>query len=191
MPMLRESLKLSRDVGDRWLSSYPTRILGIVAANQSDYDAATSLLEESLAIEREIGDKWATAQSLSALAYVAYKQKNYKRAVTLLNESLVLRKESESKPGIAECFERLGMVAAELGRQERAARLLGAAEALRKAIGAPVYAVDRADHERAAASIRSGSAAKGLDRAWAEGRAMTLEQAIEYALADRPEVTTP
>jgi hypothetical protein len=27
--------------------------------------------------------------------------------------------------------------------------------------------------------------------AWAEGRAMTLEQTIEYALADRPDVTTP
>jgi hypothetical protein len=75
------------------------------------------------------------------------------------------------------------MAAAEMGRLERAARLLGAAEALRKAIGASVYEVDRADHERAAASIRSGSGAKGLDRAWAEGRAMTLEQAIEYALA--------
>jgi hypothetical protein len=104
--------------------------------------------------------------------------------MTLLNESLILRKDVGSKPGIAECFERLGMVAAELGRLERAARLLGAAEALREATGTPVQAVDRADRERAAASVRSGSEAKRLDQAWAEGRAMTLEQAIEYALEE-------
>ena len=90
--------------------------------------------------------------------------------MSLLNESLVLRKDAESKPGIAECFERLGMVAAEQGRLERAARLLGAAEALRETTGTPVQAVDRADHKRAAASVRSGREAKRLDRVWAEGR---------------------
>ena len=110
--------------------------------------------------------------------------------MSLLNESLVLRKDAESKPGIAECFERLGMVAAEQGRLERAARLLGAAEALREATDTQVRAVDRADHERAAASVRSGREAKRLDRVWAEGRAMTLEQAVEYALAF-PEAERP
>jgi hypothetical protein len=33
------------------------------------------------------------------------------------------------------------------------------------------------------AAVRSGLDEKRLNMAWAEGRAMTLEQAIEYALA--------
>jgi hypothetical protein len=120
-PLLRESLTLCREIGDRWLTAYPTRILGIVAANQGDYEVAKGLLEESLALERELGDKWGTAQSQSTLGYVAFNQKNYMRAMTLLNESLVLRKEVGSKPGIAECLERLGTVAGGLGQLERAA----------------------------------------------------------------------
>ena len=182
-PMLRESLRLCREIGDRWLTAYPTRILGIVAANQGEYEGATGLLEESLAIERETGDKWGEAQSLSTLASIACNQQNYERAAILLNESLILRRDVGSKPGIAECLERLGMVFGGQGHLERAARLLGAAEALREAIGALVPLVDRADYDRAVATVRSGSAEKRLGIVWAEGRAMTLEQAIEYALA--------
>jgi non-specific serine/threonine protein kinase len=94
-----------------------------------------------------------------------------------------LTKPSASKPGVAECLERLGGVAGGQGHLERAARLLGAAEAVREAIGAAALAQDRTDDDRNVAIVRSRLDEKRLNMAWAEGRAMTLEQAIEYALA--------
>jgi hypothetical protein len=50
-----------------------------------------------------------------------------------------------------------------------------------------VPVVDRADHDRNVAIVRSGPDEKRLNIAWAEGRAMTLEQAVEYTLAGNPD----
>jgi hypothetical protein len=48
----------------------------------------------------------------------------------------------------------------------------------------------RSDYDRPVATIRDGLKEEAFAAAWAEGRAMTLEQAIEYALASgRPSGT--
>jgi hypothetical protein len=66
---------------------------------------------------------------------------------------------------------------------EQAARLLGAAEALRVATHVPVPPVDQTDYERTVAAARAHLDEATFAAAWAEGRAMTLEQAIDLALA--------
>ena len=77
---------------------------------------------------------------------------------------------------------------AALGRFLSAARIWGAAERLREEIGSPVLPVDRPGYDRrviAARAARGDDAA--FDRAWREGRALTLEQAIDLALAEKIE----
>jgi hypothetical protein len=61
--------------------------------------------------------------------------------------------------------------------------LFGAAEALRVAIDAPRLPVERADYERWVAAVRAQLGAEAFAAEWAEGGAMTLEQAIASALA--------
>ncbi len=183
-PLFQESMTLCREIGDKWLLAYPVRNLGTVAAYKGDYGMATAFLEESLAIGQGTGDKWGMAYSQSTLGNVAFNQGNYERAMALLKESLVLRREVGSKQGVAECLERLAGVAGAQGQSERAARLFGAAEALRVSIGAPLARVDRLDYDRNVAATRAGVDELAFATAWAEGRAMTLEQAIEYALSD-------
>jgi hypothetical protein len=70
------------------------------------------------------------------------------------------------------------------GDYGRAARLFGAGEALREAIGASVlfYLVD---YDRAVAAARDALGEEALATAWAQGREMTLDQAVAYAL-DEP-----
>jgi len=68
---------------------------------------------------------------------------------------------------------------------DRAVRLFGAAEALREAIGLLSAPQERADYDARLAATRSRLGVVAFEAAWAEGRAMTLEQAIEYALAIR------
>ncbi len=65
---------------------------------------------------------------------------------------------------------------------ERAARLWGAAEALREVIGSPRPPNEREEYERGLATVREALGEEVFSAAWAEGRAMSLEQAIEYAL---------
>ena len=68
------------------------------------------------------------------------------------------------------------------GQAEQAAWLLGAAEAPREIIGAPVPPVDRAGYDSQVAAMRSQLDEARFAAAWAEGRAMTIEEAVEYAL---------
>jgi DNA-binding NarL/FixJ family response regulator len=60
--------------------------------------------------------------------------------------------------------------------------LLGAAEALREAVGAFVLPLYSAEYDRGLAAARAELDEEAFRAAWLEGRAMTPEQAIEYAL---------
>ena len=64
----------------------------------------------------------------------------------------------------------------------RSARLYGATEALREAVGAPLPPVDRPDHDHKVAAARAQLDEAVWKTAWAEGKAMILEDVVEYAL---------
>ena len=67
---------------------------------------------------------------------------------------------------------------------QQGARLLGAAEALLEAVGAVLDADDRIVYEQGVTSARAQLSEEKFERAWAEGRAMSMERAIEYALEE-------
>jgi hypothetical protein len=81
------------------------------------------------------------------------------------------------------CLAGLGSAAALGGAPERAARLWGAAERLREAIGCRPAPAARATYERALAAARAQLGEEAFAAAWAAGGALTLEQAIDEALA--------
>ena len=64
------------------------------------------------------------------------------------------------------------------------ARLAGVATALRRSLGSALPPVDREGHERYLAAARAHLDEAAWEAAWAEGRAMPLEQAIAYALEE-------
>ncbi len=68
----------------------------------------------------------------------------------------------------------------------RAARLLGAADALRAEMGATLDRDNLAEYDRMVAAARRQLGARDWAAAWAEGRAMAVEQAVAYALAEDP-----
>jgi hypothetical protein len=76
----------------------------------------------------------------------------------------------------------LAEVAWASSQPERAARLLGAEAALRTVLGYQTWPTIRADYEHIVAGVRAQLGEEALAAAWAEGRAMTMEQAIVYAL---------
>ena len=69
-----------------------------------------------------------------------------------------------------------------VGEPERAARLLGAAETTLSRIGAYIETTDRPEFERINREVRALLHEATFQAAWAEGRKMTLEQAVADAL---------
>jgi len=72
-------------------------------------------------------------------------------------------------------------------QSQRAARLLGAAEALREATGTPMTPVETTEYELTLPTVRSRLGEATFNAAWAEGRALIIEQAIALALRNSPE----
>ena len=78
---------------------------------------------------------------------------------------------------------RLAEAACAEGEFERAARLFGAAEALREAIGTPAPLCERPDRDDNVAAARARLDDATWEATWAEGQAMSLGEAVGYALA--------
>jgi predicted ATPase len=193
--LLEQSLALSRELGDTSTSAVIILNLGHVALAQGEYTRAVALLEQSLVLGREVEAHTTIAWALRSLGTVAHREGDHARAAGLHAQALVLYRESSDQWGIIESLEGLAAAAAGQGQHQRtalpieagrhfrrAARLLGVAAALRTSTGYPMSLVDREDVERdTAAGAALGE--PGFTAAWAEGRAMTLEQAIAYALS--------
>lgn len=160
------------------------RALGIAARHEGDYARAAALLEESVEISREVRNKSSLADALDSLGTVAFCQGNDKRAGALQREALTLRRQLGQRRGVAESLEGLASLAAAGGKPERAVRLLGAAEALREAIGTPLPPSDRPDYERSVSTLQQRLDERLFTTTWAEGRAMTPEAAMGYALSE-------
>src|SRR3712207_7167529 len=84
--------------------------------------------------------------------------------------------------GIGLCLAGLAGVAGRQGHADRAARLFGAAEALHEAIHDPPPPAHRREIEQNVALARAHLGEARWKTGWAEGRTMSLEQAIAYAL---------
>ncbi len=180
--LFEQSLALRRTLADQRDVASSLNNLAVVAREQGDYPSASTFLEESLAICRELKFKQGIASALNTLGTVSYVLGHYQLARAQLAESLTVYHELGYKRDVAECLEGLAGVAAAQKQPMHAARWFGLAEALREMIGAPVQAALRADYERDVATTRAQLDELTFAAAWAEGKAMKLEQAIKEAM---------
>ncbi len=185
-----EGLYLSRELGDIRGVAGALTDLGIIALEQGDSEQARALCEESLAIRQQIGDKGGCAHTLFIMGQLALKQGDYEPATRFYKESLVLRQETGEKEGIAAAMEGLASIAGAQGQAKRAAQIFGAAAALRNSMGAPLTPIERVSHERTVSAVRTQLNNPAFAKAWAEGQAMALEQAVEVALQIQEQVTS-
>jgi predicted ATPase len=182
IPIHQQSLELFRELGDKRSTARALANLGSLLNRKEDYESAGRLLEESLSLYLELGDKIGIADSLYELGGLARRQRNYDMAIKWLNEALHLFEEIGSKDGIVECFEEILACACAEGQFEMAARLLGAAQAIRETLKSPIPPDFLAEHERDVTTARSALGEQEFEREKAKGRAMALEEAVEYAL---------
>ena len=163
------------------------RDLGSVAYELEDYASARSLHEQSLAVLQEAGNKTGIAYGLYYLGLMTDTDGDHAAAVSLFKQSLTMHREAEDSLGTYMCLAGLGDwtgVRTELSpdQRERAVRLLGAATLQFEVMGFVLRPRDRHRYEHGLALARAQLGDEAFEKAWAEGRALSIEQAIEYAL---------
>src|SRR5579871_2549370 len=159
--------------------------LGYLAAAEGRLAAARTFYTESLMLCRETGNKWLVGYVTGNLGVVALREGAFDTAWQLHRDALAIWREVKHRMGMIAGLEDIGLLEAARGQAERAARLLGAAEAGLKAFGLrlPVSRVN-ANVGDVLRGLRSALGDDAATARIAEGRAMTLEQAVRYALAE-------
>jgi hypothetical protein len=187
--MLEEALAVARTMGSLWNSAMALTRLAHVALDAGKVDRVTALMEESQALLTRIGDDRGYRASTWRLGVIALANDDSRRAAERFAESLRLSLQASRRGEIARCVEGLVAAARMAGpagtsaqSSTTGARLLGAAAGLREATGSPVTLLERPSFERAVAMIRTSLGEDAYEAAFAEGRAMPMEQAIERAL---------
>jgi hypothetical protein len=115
---------------------------------------------------------------------VARRQGDHAAARSLDAESLTIHEELGNRLGIAAALEAIAALNARENKMEPAARLWGAAERLREEIGSPLPPAEREEYDCAVSAARQARGDEAFLAAWEQGRALTLEQAVKYALEE-------
>jgi tetratricopeptide (TPR) repeat protein len=165
--------------------AWPLARMGCMAYRLGDLDRSAQLLEQSLE-HLGIGVwNWNHALVLLIQGDIARVHGQFGAATQLYASSLkLLGSELNNVPDRLEAFAKL---AGAVHQPQRAARLFGAASAMRERLGVPIPPVERADYEAALAQARAQIDPPAFDAAWAEGAAMSEEQAVALALAPNEE----
>ncbi len=131
----RESLDISRRLGDFHGIAWSLNNLGVVAINQGDYARARTLLEENLAVAEETGDTADIATALIDLGQVAHFGGDHERARTLFTRSLELFRALGDESCTARALNNLGTVLFAFGEHDRAHALLTESLCLHRHVG--------------------------------------------------------
>jgi predicted ATPase len=145
-------------------------------------EIARSLWEQGLDLCREENDKWHIGWGLEGLGNVERLEEHLEQSRQLYTESLNLRVSVMDKAGITYLLEAFAQLAAAQKQFQRAAVLWGAAEQLRQTLNTLRIPSKEILYTSRLPAIRAEMGEKLFREAWAEGRAMKMQQAIEYAL---------
>jgi tetratricopeptide (TPR) repeat protein len=177
-------MDLFREQGDKHSLAYCLINLGMMVYSQGDLGRAAKLTEESVALLRELRARGGASIGLYNLGWIALLQDDLGRAADIYKESLSLAWDTGMNPIVLLDFEGLACLAGAKGDAERAARLWGAAQILLETKGIPRDPDFLAEADARISAVRSVMGEEAWEEAWRKGRAMTLDEAVSYALEE-------
>ena len=185
-----ESLALRRELGD--VPGTATRLsnLALVLIDRGEIARALDLLTEAEQLDRAAGDQWGIACSANNLGVAHLLDGHPEIGEPFIANALRIFVEFGDDDGVAESLEALAGIAAANGDAVRTLRLASAADALRERAGIPPVGIDRQWLDRWIAQASAALTVDAVAQAKDQGRQMTADQAVRYALEETTAVLT-
>jgi predicted ATPase len=184
-PFLEEAIERFRELGDEQYTLIAMTNLAWVVGELGDLEQEKRLYEAILPRARALGNRHLEAFTLgTGLSYIARTEGQLVEAASMLRESFRIFRELGDRWQQVLNLGRMGAVLADQGRPNAAVQLVASEEALTDAIGAkpPSWAARR--NEDTLTVVRSQLDEPAFEKAWEEGRRMTLDEAVALALAE-------
>lgn len=184
LSLFDKSLRLYQHVGNKTGERFGLEGIGTVLYYQGHYGQAKRYCQKILAMLLKTGNKASTADTISYLGYTALSQGQLPEAKTRFLESLDLLREVDIHDfAVTRCLLGLAQLTDKEEQPERIAIMLGAAEAFRSKTSFNPSNF-RNEIDRLASTVHNYLDEKSFDAAYAQGLAMTKEQAIAFALSE-------
>jgi tetratricopeptide (TPR) repeat protein len=186
------TLEANRTSGDDRGVALALNGLGEVAEASGDHAGAKELYRDSLARYRQIDDPWGIAAVLRDLGDLACRDGDPSGACVFYREALSIFHKMGHRRGMALLLQRLARCAGEKGHPDRALTLAAAGAAMREKLGMSLSPAEHDELDRVMERARGELPAVKQDQAWSDGRAMTVDNLLEYVLeVNRPPRTFP
>ena len=176
--LLEEGLTLQQASSDTHESIFTLSHLLRVLFAQDEISLARTRNAERLALSRRLAFHWGIADSLTVQGHLELQEGHEAEAIELFRESLTLLRAVNDNGAVAACLHSIGIAIAVQGRLVEAAWLWGAAETMCATLGESLLPVEHVLAARGVVAVRTQLGEETFTATWAQGRAMTPEQAF-------------
>jgi tetratricopeptide (TPR) repeat protein len=167
-------------LGDRRAVADSLFALGVMYWLRGDSRMARETGEEALTIHQELGDLFGIVGSLYVVGRAAAQLDDLDTAEAHFIQILAIDEAVGERTGLALSLDALADLEISRGNLVRAMRLAGASEVIKEGVGgqAPPDLIALLDPRERARPLMSE---QEIEKAWEQGRRMSLEQALAYA----------
>ena len=177
-----QSIKVLKEHGHQWGYAIILLGIGMVAKYKGDFKLSRDYLGNILPLFREMGDIQRVAMIQSEFGHMERYEGNLDKAEQAYRETISVWQKIGHGAAVANQLECLAFIAIAHNQDARAARLFGAAEALREKVYIQMSQFERIEYDKQVTELRNGMDDKAFSNLWAEGRVMTMDQAVQFAL---------
>jgi non-specific serine/threonine protein kinase len=182
---LDEALSLSATLQNEWATVMSLFGMARVAGVMGDLNTARVNFKRSAELAKKLGNKRQTYSCYSELAHVLRERGELDEPLGIYRDLLPKWRDIGHRAAVAHELECIAYILSKKGLPQRAATILGAADSLRRMIESSPTPLEKAEYDQELAVLREKIDPAELQKAWAQGRALGMEEAI--AMAVRPD----
>jgi len=175
--------ELLKEYGNRWTYGINMFGFGNLYSHFGEFDKAREHFNIAMEAMKEIGSTRNVVMINSDLAHILRREGKLDEALAAYRETIKEWQRIGHRAAIAHQLECMAFIAKSMEDPDKALMLFGAAEEIRKKIRIDMTAQEREVYEKEVADLKSNIDEKTFSSRWKEGRSLTVEKAVEFAIA--------